>query len=139
MKKAIILSSGIATIALAGLVLVPGFASAQSANGNINGKDGRYGYKQTMTTKAEALGMTSDELGAALETKTLLQIAEEKGVSIDYLHETMKTAAKARWAANGLSQEEIDARLASMEERRANCDGTGNGNIGGGRHGRMNR
>jgi len=37
-----------------------------------------------------------------------------------------------------LNQTEIDARLKNMEERQANCDGTGNGN-GGGQHYRANQ
>jgi hypothetical protein len=138
MNKVLIIGSGVFTLAAAGLMLAPSFASAQT--GIANGNGGRYGYTQSLTTKAEAMGMTSEELTAALETKTLLQIAEEKNVSLDSLHETMETAAKARWAANGLSQEEIDARLADMEERQANCVGSGMGSgNGGGRHGRMGR
>lgn len=130
MKKAIIVSSGIAMLAITGLALVPNFVGAQSTNGNGSVNGGRYGYSQSLTTKSEALGMTSDELSTALETKTLAQIAEEKGVSLDALHEKMQSAAQARWAENGLTQEEIDERAADMTERQADCDGTGTGTGG---------
>ena len=126
------------TLAAAGLMLVPNMAQAQSGNGNINGNGGGYGYQQSMASKAEVLGITSDQLTTELESKTLLQVAEEKGVSADQLHAAMQTAAQERWEARGFSQEEIASRLKDMTERQADCDGTGTGN-GGGQHGRMNR
>lgn len=137
MNKKLVIGSGVFTLAAAGLMLVPSFASAQSATINGNGNGGRYGYAQSLATKADALSMTSEELQTALETKTLLQIAEEKGVSIDSLHESMQTAAQKRWADRGLSEEEIASRLQDMKDRQADCDGTGTGM--GGQHGRMNR
>ena len=138
MNKILVLGSGVFTLAAAGLMLVPSMAQAQSGHGNINGNGGGYGYSQSMTSKAEALGMTSDQLTAELESKTLLEVATEKGVSEDQLHAAMQTAAQKRWEARGFSQEEIATRLQDMTKRQANCDGTGAGN-GGGQHGRMNR
>jgi len=138
MNKKLVIGSGVFTLATAGLMLIPSFAGAQSTNANINGNGGRYGYTQSLASKADVLGMTSDELQTALETKTLLQIAEEKGVSADSLHESMQTAAQKRWADRGLSEEEIATRLQDMKDRQANCDGTGTG-MGGGQHGRFNR
>ena len=138
MNKILVLGGGVFTIAAAGLMLVPSMAQAQSGNVNINGNGGGYGYQQSLTSKAEVLGMTSDQLRTELESKTLLEVATEKGVSEDQLHTAMQTAAQKRWAANGLSQSEIDSRLKDMSERQANCDGTGNGN-GGGQHYRSNR
>lgn len=138
MNKKLVIGSGIFTLAAAGLILIPSFAGAQSANANINGHGGRYGYTRSMTTKAELLGMTSDELRTALQTKTLQQIADEKGVNIDKMHDAMQSAAQKRWAGNGLIEQEIASRLQDMQDRQANCDGTGTG-MGGGQHGRMNR
>lgn len=148
MKKKLLISSGVIGLMVSGFMLVPSLALAQGGNSNINGNGGGYGYQQSMTTKAEALDMSSDQLRTELESKTLLEVATEKGVSIDQLHTTMQTAAQERWEANGLDQTEIDARLKNMEERQADCDGTGtgtgtgsgggNGN-GGGQHYRANQ
>ncbi|HZJ34684.1 MAG TPA: hypothetical protein VFD55_01570 [Candidatus Angelobacter sp.] len=138
MKRIIMYSLGIAGLTAAGLVAIPSFVQAQGGNGNANGNGGGYGYRQSIGSKAKALGISEDELRTQLETKTLLQIAEKKGISVDQLHATMQKAAQARWEANGLNQTEIDARLKNMEERQANCDGTGNGN-GGGQHYRANQ
>jgi hypothetical protein len=138
MNKKLVIGSGVFTLAAAGLMLVPSFAGAQSATVNGNSNGGRYGYAQSLASKAEVLGMTSDELSAALETKTLLQIAEEKGVDINKVYDAMQTAAQKRWADRGFSEEEIASRLQDMKDRQASCDGTGTG-MGGGQHGRMNR
>lgn len=137
MKKILVLSGGVFTLAAAGLMLVPSMAQAQSGYGNNNGGGGN-GYQQSLTSKAEALRMTTDQLSTELKTKTLLEVATEKGVSDDQLHTAMQTAAQKRWEANGLSVDEIASRLKDMTERQTNCDGTGTGN-GGGQHGRMNR
>jgi hypothetical protein len=125
MKKILALGSGVFTLAAAGLVLVPGFAGAQSENGNANGNGERYGYQQTIETKAELFGMTADELKTQLQEKTMLQVAEENGVSMEKLRETVRANAQKRWEEKGLSDEEIKARQQSMEERQANCDGDG--------------
>ncbi|MFZ2125318.1 MAG: hypothetical protein WA087_00960 [Candidatus Saccharimonadales bacterium] len=138
MNKKLVIGSGVFTLATAGLMLIPSFAGAQSTNANINGNGGRYGYTQSLTAKAESLGMTSDELKTELETKTLQQIADEKGVNIDKVHDAMQSAAQKRWADNGLSEEEVANRLQDMKDRQASCDGTGTG-MGGGQHGRSNR
>lgn len=133
MKKILFLSTGVASLAAAGLMLAPGLALAQA--GNTNGNGGGYGYQQSLTTKAKVLGMTTDQISTQLKSATLLEIAKDKGMSADQLHEKMQAAAQERWKANGLSQAEIDSRLKTMEERQANCDGTGNGGgNGGGMH-----
>jgi len=62
MNKILVLGSGVFTLAAAGLMLVPNMAQAQSGNGNINGNGGGYGYQQSMASKAEVLGITSDQL-----------------------------------------------------------------------------
>lgn len=137
MKKILFLSTGVASLAAAGLMLAPGLALAQAGNTNGNGNGGGYGYQQSLTTKAKALGMTTDQLSTQLKSATLLQIAKDKGLSADQLHERMQATAQERWKANGLSQAEIDSRLKTMEERQANCGGGGNG--GGMHHNRNNQ
>jgi len=117
MKKIITYSLGIVGLIAAGLMIVPSFVQAQGGNGNSNGNGGGYGYQQSIESKAKALGVSESELRTQLETKTLLQIAEEKGVSLDQLHTTMQQAAQARWEARGLTQAEIDSRLQNMKER----------------------
>ncbi|MEO8104753.1 MAG: hypothetical protein ABI602_00245 [Candidatus Saccharibacteria bacterium] len=138
MKKLLFLSTGVASLAAAGLMLAPGLALAQAGNtnggGSGSGSGGGYGYQQSLTTRAEAIGMTTDQLSAQLKSSTLLQIAKDKGLSEDQLHEKMQAAAQERWNANGLSQAEIDSRLKTMEARQANCDGTGNSGGGNGMH-----
>jgi hypothetical protein len=136
-KKLLILSTGVVSLAAAGLMIAPSFAQAQSGNANINGAGNGTGkgngYQQSLTNKAKILGMTEDQLKTQLQTKTLLEIAKDKGISEEQWHEKVEAAAQARWKANGLTQAEIDARTKTMEDRQANCDGTDTGN-GGGMH-----
>lgn len=96
--------------------------SAHTHNGNGTGN----GYSQQLEAKATALKMSTDQLREELKTKTLTQIAEEKQVSLDAVHQATQTAARARWQANGLSADETKARETAMAERQADCDGTGN-------------
>ena len=119
MKKITMYSLGIAGLATAGLVAIPSFANAQSTNSNVMGNGAGYGNQQVMQTKAKTLGMTEDELQTQLQTKTMLQIAEEKGISEDQFHATMQKAAQERWKTNGLTQAEIDTRLQDMQERQS--------------------
>lgn len=123
MKKILILSTGVVSLAAAGLILAPNFVDAQAGNGNGNG----YGYQQSLTNKAKVLGMTTEQLQTQLKDKTLLEVAKDKGLTEDQFHEKMEQAAEARWKERGLSQSEIDSRKKAMEERQANCDGSGSG------------
>ncbi|MEO8105597.1 MAG: hypothetical protein ABI602_04670 [Candidatus Saccharibacteria bacterium] len=111
--------------AAVGFMLAPGLAHAQV--GNITGNGIGNGPQQSLTTRANALGMTNDQLSTQLKTDTLREIAKNRGLSEDQLHEKMQAAAQQRWQADGLSQAEIDSRLKTMEERQANCDGSGQG------------
>jgi len=122
-KKLVILSTGIVSLAAAGLIALPSVTQAQGGNSNGGG----YGYQQSLETKAKVLGMTTDKLQEQLKTKTMLQIAKDKGISEDQLHQKLQAAAQERWKTRGLSQEQINTRLKNMEERQASCDGTGNG------------
>ena len=131
-----VLTVGIAALAVAGVV---GAASLSVAamqgphNGSGNGRsfgiqkrDGSGsgnrqggGRQAAMESKAQMLGMTVDELEKALETKTMSQIAKEKGMTEADFKAKMLDAAKARWEARGLSSEEINERLAEREKRQA--------------------
>jgi hypothetical protein len=129
MKKLSIISASTAFIAVAGFLLIPAIVSAQGGNGSGNGN----GYEQAVTTKAQILKMTTDELKTQLKTKTMDQIIESKGLTEDQFHEKMGAAAEARWKDRGLSTEEIAKRQAARSENQGDCDGTGTG--GGVRYG----
>jgi spermidine/putrescine-binding protein len=129
MKKIIIISSLVAGLATAGLVAAPSFAHAQSTNNTGNGNG--YGYQQTLTSKAQTLGMTEAELRTQLETQTMLQVAESKGLSQEQWNVVAQQAAVERWQERGLTQTEIDSRLQDLKDRQVNCDGDGTGNGGG--------
>lgn len=131
MNKILMYSIGATGLAVAGLVVIPGFAQAQTTNSNVMGNGAGYGNQQVMQTKAKTLGITEDELRTQLQTKTMLQIAEEKGISEDQFHATMQTAAQERWKADGLTQAEIDARLKDMTERQAGDHTANSANRGG--------
>ena len=77
MNKILTYSLGIAGLATAGLIAAPSFAQAQSVISNMGGHGGKYGNQQALQTKAKLLGMTEAELQTQLETKTLLQIAQQ--------------------------------------------------------------
>ncbi len=135
MKRILTYSLAVAGLATAGLIAVPTFANAQGAGNGVHNGNG-VGYQQQLQTKADLLQMTTDELKTQLQTKTMLQIAEDKGISVEKFHESMEAAAKQRWADRGLSQAEIDSRLKNMEERQAGDHETNSANRGFMRHGR---
>lgn len=117
MKKLVMYSIGVAGIVAGGLAIVPNIAQAQTAGSLARGNGNGGGYQQMLQTKVTLFGMTEAQLTEQLQTKTMLQIAEEKGISEDQFHETMEASARTRWADKGLSQTEIDSRLERMEER----------------------
>ncbi len=140
MKKIVTYSIGIASLAAAGLVIVPSFANAQSAANTARGNGNGGGYQQMIETKAKLVGLTTSELETQLQTKTMLQVAEERGVSQDQLHQAMEASARARWADRGLSQEEIDSQLNDMAARQAGDHETNSASRGMGMgHGRFNQ
>ncbi len=138
MKRITKLGFGMAGIAVAGIVAVPAFAGAQGRDGT-NGNGGGYGYQQNIKSKAEVLGLSEAELKAQLETKTMLQIAEGKGISEDQFHAAMQKSAMARWATKGLTQTEIDNRLQRMKERQAAGHEVNSANRGGMQNHRYNQ
>ncbi|MHB8136203.1 MAG: hypothetical protein ACYDH1_18495 [Anaerolineaceae bacterium] len=129
MNKIVMYSIGMVGLAAVGFAAAPSLAGAQSAVGTARGNGS--GYQQMIQTKAELFGLTESELTTQLETNTMLQIAEEKGISEEQFHEAMEAAARQRWAEKGLTQSEIDARLKNMEERQAGDHETNSLNRGG--------
>ena len=65
------------------------------------------------------LNMSVEDLKLALETKTMSQIAIEKGISESEFKTKMMELAQARWEAKGLSDDEIAERIAEREQRHA--------------------
>lgn len=130
MKRITKLGLGMTGIAVAGIVAVPAFASAQGRV-STNGNSGAYGYQQTIKSKVEIFGLTETELKTQLETKTMLQIAQEKGISEDQFHAAMQKYAQERWASKGLTKTEIDSRLQNMKERQAAGHESNSANRGG--------
>lgn len=140
MKKIAMYGLGIAGLAAAGFAVAPSLASAQSAIGSMSGGKNGSGYEQMIQTKAKIVGVDAAELKTQLQTKTMLQLAEENGVSKDQLQEAIKDAARQRWAEKGLSQSEVETRLKNMEERQAGDHESNSANRGAGmRHGRFNQ
>ena len=137
MKKILTLGIGMAVVAAAGIIAIPALAQGQKQGANGNG--GSYGYRQNMTTKAGILGITEDELKSQLATKTMIQIAAEKGISEDQFHALMQKSAQERWASKGLTQAEMDSRLQNMKERQASDHEGNSANRGGMRNNRHNR
>ena len=76
-----------------------------------------------LATAAEALGLTEDELRAALEADgaTLAEVAEDEGVEVETLVDALVTAAEERIAEavdeGRLTQDEADERLADLATR----------------------
>ncbi len=137
MNKILTLGLGTAVVVAAGIIAIPAFAQAQ--RNSTNGNGGSYGYHQNITTKAGILGLTEDELKSQLETKTMIQIAADKGISEDDFHASMQKSAQERWASKGLTQAEMDSRLQNMKERQASDHDGNSANRGGMRNNRHNQ
>jgi len=118
-----LLTLGITTLAVAGLTAV-GTMSVSALNGQGNGVSNQTtsrhgnGYQSSLESRAKVVNMTANELQKALETKTMSQIAAEKGIEQTAFQLKMTEAAKVRWEARGLSTDEIATRVADQEKRR---------------------
>lgn len=137
---------GIATLSVAALVGAASLSvSAYNGQGNADGtrtgmhqgQGGGYGYQSSLESRAKIFGMTADQLKEALETKTMSQIAVEKGLTEDSFKAKMTEAAQARMKEHGLSDEQIAERMADRKARQeansANHEfGSGDGNHMGG-------
>lgn len=98
-------------------------AFAATAQG---GRGQGIGRQQMLAEKAKILKMNeSDLLNEINKGKTFYQIAQEKGVNVDSMHEQMETFQKARLQAlvnqGAITQEQMQERLAFMETRQQNC------------------
>ena len=92
------------------------------SGGDLNGGSN---MRQGLQDKATILGISIDELIKLRDAgKTMLQIAQDKGINEDTFHQKVQDAAVARWTLKGFTAQEIQERLTQMKERQANCDGT---------------
>ena len=140
MKK--LLTLGIATLAVAGIAGASSL-TVSALNSPANSTSARMGAGQgngrqsSLESRAAVLGMSAADLEKALETKTMSQVAVERGLTEEAFRAKMTEAAKARWEARGLSSEEIATRIAEREARHAanaadHEFGSGDGNHQGG-------
>jgi len=100
-------------------------------------------WEQRISQEAGLLGITADEMKSKwAEGKNLQQIAAEKGINQQQLHEKMKTVREAQekeWlqtlvTQGKITQAQADARLQVMKEKQAQR-GTMKGNHMGGKRG----
>lgn len=126
MNKLVITGAALTVAVVSGLAVAGSVSAAENAS---NGQTKQYGQQRTLEVKAKTLGVSVDELRG----KNWKEIAQQKGVSEQAVQDALRQSAQERWKANGLSEEEIQQRLADMEKRQANCDGTGEN--AGGQHG----
>ncbi len=117
---------GVASLAVIGVVGAASLSASavtrpavHDGNGYSQGRGNGAGRQASLESRAKVVGMTADELETALETKTMSQIAKDKGMTEDQFRAKMQEAAKARWEARGLSAEEIAQRVADREARHA--------------------
>ena len=118
MKKLLISTGLLSLIAVVSLVAVkPAYADYES--------NGQGFLRRGLEKTAEIIGISVDEITAERnEGKTMIQIAEENGASQEKLQNARTEAAKQRWAERGFSEEEINSRLETMAQRRAEgCTG----------------
>ncbi len=134
---------GLVSVASAGVLLFAGSTSAYAYSmGNGNGNGQGVGYTQMLTEKARILKTSVADLTAKLASgKSFYQIATEKGISTDSMHEQMeafqKTRLQAEVKAGTITQAQMNERLEWMESRQKNCgNNTPRGGMG---RGRFNR
>lgn len=140
------LKVGMATLAVAGIAGIGSLSASALANstppqgamGSHQYGAGQGGGRQaSLESRAQIFGMSAAELESALQTKTMSQIAIERGMTEETFRAKMTEAAKARWEARGLSDEEIAKRIADRDARHAanaadHEFGSGEGNHQGG-------
>lgn len=137
MHKSLLIGS-LSVMAVAGaFVLAPLAVNAQETatqnrvgygvrDGSGEGRQGNgNGQATSLENRAKALDMTVEQLQEKLETQTMLQIAQEKGISTEDFQAKMREASAARWQDRGVSAEQVQERAAAQAERQADCDGTG--------------
>ena len=122
-----LLTIGAATLAIAGFAAA-GTVGVSALNGYGNGTGNQTaahngygngaGYQTSLEERAQVVNMTAEQLRTELQTKTMAQIALEQGMDEATFQAKMTEMAQARWAARGLSAEEIAQRVAEQEQRR---------------------
>jgi len=137
------------TIAISGILVIAGVlyfslnkpiayaATAQRGNGQGIGR------QQMVTEKAKILKMSETDLQSELNKgKTFNQIATEKGIDLNTMHDQMETFQKTRLQVlvdqGIITKEQMQERLDFMEQRQANCGNNvpfnGQGRFGMGMH-----
>lgn len=133
MKKLAIASIALLAVGVLYASLNKPAARAQTVTG-MRGQG--FGRQQMVAQKAKILNMNEADLQNELaKGKTFYQIAQEKGVSTDSLHEEMEAFQKTRLQGmvdqGVITKDEMQQRLDFMETRQANCGnntpGTGYG------------
>jgi len=137
-----LITLGVTALAVTGIVgasslSVSALSGQANSTGTHQGNGQGSGYQASLESRAKIFGMSVDDLKKALETKTMSQIAVERGMSEETFQTKMAEAAKARWEARGLSSDEIATRTAEREARQTanSADhefGSGEGNHMGG-------
>lgn len=119
-------------IAISGILVIAGVvyfslnkptayaATAQRGNGQGIGR------QQMVTEKAKILKMNVTDLQNELNSgKTFYDIAKEKGVNVDSLHDQMEAFQKTRLQTlvdqGVITKAQMQERLDFMEQRQANC------------------
>ncbi len=120
------------TIAIAGVLVLAGVLyfslnkpTAYAAASKVGNGQG-FGRQQMLTEKAKIFNMSVTNLQNEVNSgKTFYQIAQEKGVNIDSMHEQMEGFQKTRLQAlvdgGSITKAEMQTRLDAMEQRQANC------------------
>lgn len=120
----IVTSAAVVTIG-SSMVLTP--SVAQAAEGRIPAQHAsmhrkapawRAGLK---TAEAKVLGLSMAEYKEARKTKSLDQLIQDAGLTVEQFKAAMKTELTAMWKEAGVSDKDIESRLAKLnkfQERR---------------------
>lgn len=103
--------------------------------GQISTTAPRYGRMQNVDFLAKLTGKSTDEILKLLESgKTMAQIAEENGVTLDEFKKAMLSQREAyidQMVKDGkITKEKADLIKKAIEERINSCDGTGYNGVG---------
>lgn len=133
MNKVTLFASG-TVITLGALVASSGLAFAANDNAPRMGNSNGNGYTQQLQVKADVLKLNVADLREQLKTRTMTQLATEKGVSMDAIHAATSKQAHMNWEAKDLTAEQVKERETTQAQRQADCDGTGTSEGGMHRH-----
>lgn len=106
---------------VAAIVGIAGIAGLQFADAN-DGEFG-FGFRRSLDSKADVLGISEEELSVQLGEQTLPEIAEDRGLSSDEWRTRMEELAHEKWENMGLSDEEIAVRKERMGQHHEDCQG----------------